>query len=624
MKTIKPGQLVYWRDSASIVVELKGLIEAVIRSVEDSSIEVVRCADLKSSPEVGPTRDSSHLTQDQATWDETLERFAIIKPLLQGRRSVEDVKNAAERSGKSVPTIYRWLKRYEETNLVSSLSKSPRFDKGQWRLPKEVQDVIDEQIEAYYLKKERRNVTQLHTRIREICKSRGLPEPHLNTIYGRVSNIEDGVKVRRRYGSKAYRDNISPTLGEFPGGDYPNAVVQIDHTPVDVIIVDEQHRLPIGRPYLTIAIDVATKMVTGFCLTLEPPSALSAGLCIAHAVQEKSNWLAKRDILAEWPIHGKMAKIHVDNAKEFRGTMLQRACALHDIVLEYRPRHQPNYGPHVERAFRTFMTECHTLEGTTFSNVKAKADYNSEQKACLTLDELELWFTTFFVYSYHNAKHSGNGGIPPIKKFAQLVYGSDTQLGVGLPARVEDEETFRLDFTPYLERTIQQTGALVNYIHYYSPVLRKWIKAIDQNTNKAKKFIFAYDPRDISVVYFLDPDTKTYVPIPYLNSARPAISYWELKAALKRIKNDPSNEPDEEKIFHGVTLMRKIEENAIESTRLAKAQRTREKRSLRNAQRRRQSLGVHQISKADSRVEVPEDLDPFDEVITPFDDIELG
>ncbi|MGV6953150.1 Mu transposase C-terminal domain-containing protein [Pseudomonas chlororaphis] len=624
MKTIRPGQLVYWRDSASIVVELKGLIEAVIRKIEDGSIEVVRCADLRSSPETDSARDSSHLIQDQAAWDETLEKFSVIKPLLQGRRSMEDVKNAAERSGKSVPTIYRWLKRFEKTGLVSSLSKSTRFDKGQGRLSKEIEEVIDEQIETYYLKKERRNVTQLYTRIKEICLSRGLPEPHLNTIYGRVSKIEDGVKIKKRLGSKAYRDTLLPTIGKFPGADYPNAVVQIDHTPVDVIIVDEEHRLPIGRPYLTIAIDVATKMVTGFCLTLDPPSALSAGLCIAHAVQEKSNWLAKRDILAEWPIHGKMAKIHVDNAKEFRGNMLRRACALHDIVLEYRPKHQPNYGPHVERAFRTFMTECHTLEGTTFSNVKVKADYNSEQKACLTLDELELWFATFFVYSYHNAKHSGNGGIPPIKKFAQLVYGSESQLGVGLPARVLDEETFRLDFTPYLERTIQQTGALVNYIHYYSPVLRKWIKAIDQNTDKVKKFIFAYDPRDISVVYFLDPDTKTYVPIPYLNSARPAISYWELKAALKRIKNDPNNEPDEDAIFQGVMKMRKIEEIAIESTRLAKAQRAREKRSLRNAQRRRQSLGAHQKSKAESPVDVSEDSDPFGEVIIPFDDIELG
>lgn len=622
MKSIRPGELVFWRDSGAIVLELKGLTEAVIRKIDDASVEVVRCADLRTSPEAPESKGSSHLSINQADWDEILERFSVIKPLLNGRRSMEDVKEAAERSGKSVPTIYRWIQRYQKTGLVSSLSRSTRIDKGEERLSDEVQEVINDLIKTYYLTMERRSVPKLLKRVKADCKSKGLPIPHLNTLYARVSNIDEAEKNKKRYGRKVYRDNFIPAVGSFPGADYPNAVVQIDHSPMDVIVVDDEHRLPIGRPYLTIALDVSTKMVTGFRITLDPPGSLSAGLCIAHAVQEKSNWLAKRDILAEWPIYGKMAKIHVDNAKEFRGQMLRRACDQHDIILEFRPKGQPNYGPHVERAFRTFMAECHTLEGTTFSNVKAKVDYNSEKKACMTLDELELWFTIFIVYCYHNTGHSGNNGVPPINKYAQLVYGSDTQLGVGLPARVEDEETFRLDFTPYLKRTVQRSGALVNYVHYYSPVLRKWIGAIDQNSDKARKFIFAYDPRDISVVYFLDPDTDTYVPIPYLNGARPAISYWELKAALKRIKTDPNNQPDEDAIFKGVQLMRRLEEDAIERTRLAKVQRARDKRSLRNSQRRKQSLGVHQRTKEEPTVERSED--PFDEIIVPFDDVELG
>lgn len=41
-------------------------------------------------------------------------------------------------------------------------------------------------------------------------------------------------------------------------------VVQIDHTRVDAIVVDETHRLPIGRPWLTLAVDVATRVVVGF------------------------------------------------------------------------------------------------------------------------------------------------------------------------------------------------------------------------------------------------------------------------------------------------------------------------------------------------------------------------
>jgi len=50
-------------------------------------------------------------------------------------------------------------------------------------------------------------------------------------------------------------------------------LLQIDHTLVDVVVVDEFDREPIGRPWLTLAIDVATRMVPGFHLTLEAPSA---------------------------------------------------------------------------------------------------------------------------------------------------------------------------------------------------------------------------------------------------------------------------------------------------------------------------------------------------------------
>ncbi|WP_220447802.1 hypothetical protein [Nonomuraea diastatica] len=73
--------------------------------------------------------------------------------------------------------------------------------------------------------------------------------------------------------------------------------VQIDHTPVDLEVVDERHRLPIGRPYVTAAIDVASRCV----VTLEAPSALSAGLCLAHTVCDKRPWLERLGVEAVWP-----------------------------------------------------------------------------------------------------------------------------------------------------------------------------------------------------------------------------------------------------------------------------------------------------------------------------------
>ena len=146
------------------------------------------------------------------------------------------------------------------------------------------------------------------------------------------------------------------------------AVAQIDHTPMDVIVVDEEHRQPIQRPSLTVVIDVYSRMVLGFSIYLEKPSAFTVGMAIAHAILPKENWLAGVGVQAEWPCWGKMRTIHCDNAKEFRGTVIGRACQDHDITIEHRPPREPRYGGHIERGFGTWLARARRLKGTTFSN----------------------------------------------------------------------------------------------------------------------------------------------------------------------------------------------------------------------------------------------------------------
>ena len=46
---------------------------------------------------------------------------------------------------------------------------------------------------------------------------------------------------------------------------------------MDVIVVDEEHRRPIQRPSLTVVVDVCSRMVLGFAIYLEKPSAFTAG-----------------------------------------------------------------------------------------------------------------------------------------------------------------------------------------------------------------------------------------------------------------------------------------------------------------------------------------------------------
>lgn len=166
--------------------------------------------------------------------------------------------------------------------------------------------------------------------------------------------------MRKREGSKKAREKLGPVNISTLRPECPLDILQMDHTPVDVIVVDNERRLPIGRPWLSLAIDVAARMVAGFHVSLWAPSALSVSLTLSHAVLSKTDWLADRELQnLDWPVAGLPRTIHVDNAKEFHSEALVRGCQEYGIQLDHRPRGRPQYGGHIERLIGTMMGAVH-------------------------------------------------------------------------------------------------------------------------------------------------------------------------------------------------------------------------------------------------------------------------
>ncbi len=74
----------------------------------------------------------------------------------------------------------------------------------------------------------------------------------------------------------------------------------------------------------------------------------------------------------------------------------------------------------MERIIGTAMQMIHDeLPGTTFSNPDQRGDYDSENKAALTLRELERWLT-LAVGTYHGSVHNGLLQ-PPAARWAEAV-----------------------------------------------------------------------------------------------------------------------------------------------------------------------------------------------------------
>ena len=149
------------------------------------------------------------------------------------------------------------------------------------------------------------------------------------------------------------------------------AVGQIDRTLVDIHVVDDDRRQSVGRPWITLAMDVATRCILGFHLSLEAPGGASVAACIAHACLPKEKWLRALDIKAEWPLWGLPERTQADNAREFRTDALSRGCDKWGIRIDWRPVGRPHYGGHIERLIGTLMGRIHLLPGTTQSNPQA-------------------------------------------------------------------------------------------------------------------------------------------------------------------------------------------------------------------------------------------------------------
>ena len=428
--------------------------------------------------------------------------------------------------------------------------------------------IISEVIEAEYLTRQKARPSKIVKSVRARCRKAGVTAPAEATIRRRLRRVDRQAVSR----SRETDPRTQPVCGETPIPDYPLDVVQIDHTRVDVILVDPVERRPIGRPWLTVAIDVMSRAIAGFHLSLDAPSATSVGLCLTHIAAERESWMAVRGVTGvTWPITGKPGKLGVDNAAEFHSEAFERGCRQHDIDIDWRPQGQPRFGGTVERLIGTLMQRIHNLPGTTFSNTAQRGNYDSDGRACLTLEELERWLTVAICKDYHQSGHRGLDGAAPIAKLKEGL--AALKRAGGRIAVPRDPRRYLIDFLPVLRRTLQRDGFTVDHIRYFSNALKPWIASRDARVEGP--MVLRRDPRDLSRIYVLDPFDGSYLEVPYRTLSRPAITLWEHRAATRRAREIRSTQLNEDLIFKAFEELQEIERAAKRSTKAARRNRSR-------------------------------------------------
>jgi putative transposase len=595
---IAKGELVNYNGQEYVLLKIIDLTKVLAKNVVNHHTEVLEIRHL--TPWLIPQQEQSKKFDLDLTaipeeeWELARQRLKIIEPILARKVSgAVAIEAIAQQSGYGVATIYRWMRAFKNTGLLSALlSDKPGWKSGKWRLNPEVEAIIKERIENYYLTDQRRTIANTTEEIQRLCVNAGLPKPHWETVNRRIVAIAERERFEKRHSKRAAKQIFDPNEGTVPNAGWPLALVQIDHTPLPVMIVHDVTRRSIGRPYVTFCIDVYSRMITGMELTLEAPSAMSAGLCVAHSILPKEKWLSEEIGLAnvEWPCWGVPGILHMDNAREFRGLMLKDACLEYNIDPQFRPVKTPHYGGHIERLMGTASEKLKALEGATFSNPKERGEYDSEDQATMTFHDLEQWLVVM-IGKYHHQPHEGIDREAPIDRYRQGLLGGNGKLPRGLPARRLDEEKIRIDFMPFIERTVQSYGVVIDDVHYFADVLRPWVNAPDPNNPKLKRqFKFKRDPHDISRLYFFDPSSKRYYVIPYRDAGLPPISLWDFRDAYKAVTKSGVKNLNERIIFEYANQQQEIQKAAALKTKAARHNDQRKTQHTKARQKREKDL----------------------------------
>jgi putative transposase len=287
----------------------------------------------------------------------------------------------------------------------------------------------------------------------------------------------------------------------------PLHIIQIDHTELDMDVIDEKSGDNIGRPWITMGIDVYTRMVWCLHISLENPSANKVRKAIQHGIFTKKT-VQNYNTVNEWDIFGIPSIIYFDNGSEFKNASIKRLIdeTLTSQVM-YRPVSTPRYGGVIERMFGTINKALiHNLHGTRKSNVKELGEYDAEKEAIFTLEDIIEILTVYITDVYHHKKHTG---LPVEYPTPSLRYYNGIQMS-GYPESVkeEDEKEFSLKILPIEQRLYSRDGIRFRNIIYNSSSTSKYI-----GRQKAK-YTIKYDDDDISKIYLIDPQSGELIFIP--------------------------------------------------------------------------------------------------------------
>jgi putative transposase len=438
-------------------------------------------------------------------------------------------------------TLYRWCRRYLSQRDTRALI--PRCDRRGRRcsLSEQVIELLaDATQEAFAASPQAmgtniyaRLVTKLHN-INRREPNASLKVPSLATVYRYLSRLDAYDKVCLREGKRIANARFRLAIGGTETSKILERI-EIDHTPLDLFLVDDKTFIPFGRPTLTVAIDHYSRMPVGYYLSYSDPSVPAVIGTLRHAILPKkaANQVIK-SLQAEhrWPCYGLFDALVMDNGLEFHGSSLDGIAFDLGFRLQFCPKKEPRFKGVIERYLKTInYFFASQLPGTTYSKLHLRQDYDPTKHSLLTFNEFVQILEKWFLDVYAQTIHRGIGTSPWVKWHQ----GCEQRL-IELPTSL-DALSQRIGVTT--SRSLRQGGINIEGIRYNSNALGPILTAYGPGI----KVRVTYDPDDLGKIHVWGPGHDEPVVVTAINQSYAAgltrTQHRFIQAHLRKQNVDP-------------------------------------------------------------------------------------
>lgn len=410
-------------------------------------------------------------------------------------------KTLGDTSPPSASTVMEWARRLRrgEGSPLALLDRNKVRGSGR-RKPDLVEKIIAETVRREYLTRQRHSMRHTHDcilrELRLAIQSGELAQDQGNvslaTISRRIKDVDAYRRTAAREGDARAR-MVTRTAMDGTTASYPLQKVEVDHTPLNWVVVCDDTGLPLGRPWLTVAIDAYSYYVLGVYLSFFPPSVTSVVGVLRNSVTPKDDLMARLGLKTPWLSHGLADEWVLDNGMEFHAKAVQRVMWTLAVDATYCRVRTPWLKPHVER----FFAELNYLtigRGRVHKSMANVVNVNPYKDATVSFGDLVKGLT-MFVAEVHPLQINQRKLARPLDLFQEGLRRCPPAIYPG------DWEAVRLVCGMSKHLTVGPGGLELHGLPYGSAELLPWRKELGPRF----KALCKWDPDDMSHLYVQHP-----------------------------------------------------------------------------------------------------------------------